>query len=58
MHHNCVKPHMGPDVDTLTDRAGIKIEGPDKWLTLIQNAARWLVERVRDKDMSDNLSDS
>ena len=36
--HNYVRPHMGMNNETPADRAGIKIEGKNKWLTLIQNA--------------------
>lgn len=44
MRHNCVKPHMGLEGDTPADRAGIVIKGPNKWLTVIQNAAMRLAE--------------
>lgn len=40
MYHNYLRPHMGLDGDTPADRAGIKIEGDNKWLTLIQNASK------------------
>lgn len=33
-------PHMGLDGKTPADLAGIKIEGENKWLTLIQNASK------------------
>ena len=36
--HNYVRPHMGLNGQTPAERCGIKIEGNDKWLTLIQNA--------------------
>jgi putative transposase len=38
--HNYVSPHMGLDDQTPAERWGIKTEGNDKWLTLIQNAER------------------
>lgn len=38
--HNYVRSHMGIDNETPADRAGIKINGNNKWLTLIQNASR------------------
>ena len=38
LYHNYVRPHMSLDGDTPADRAGIKIEGQNKWITLIQNA--------------------
>src|SRR5208282_3575274 len=39
-YHNYVRPHMGLDGRTPADLAGIKVEGENKWLTLIQNAKR------------------
>ena len=38
--HNFVRPHEGLNGNTPADRAGIRVEGSDKWLTLIQNASR------------------
>jgi transposase-like protein len=38
IYHNFVRPHEGLNGQTPADRAGIKVEGRDKWLTLIQNA--------------------
>ncbi len=38
--HNYVRPHMALNGDTPSERAGIKIEGKNKWLTIIQNASR------------------
>ena len=40
IYHNYVRPHMGLNDDTPADRAGIKINGKNKWLTLIQNASK------------------
>ncbi len=40
IYHNFVRPHEGLNGETPADRAGIKVEGSDKWLTLIQNASR------------------
>jgi hypothetical protein len=40
IYHNNVRPHMGLDNKTPAEVAGIKVEGNDKWLTLIQNASR------------------
>ena len=37
--HNYVRPHMSLDGRTPSEAAGITVEGTDKWLTLIQNAA-------------------
>lgn len=38
IYHNYVRPHMALDGKTPSDVAGIKIEGNNKWITLIQNA--------------------
>ncbi len=38
IYHNFVKPHMALDGKTPAEVAGIKVEGENKWLTLIQNA--------------------
>ena len=39
IYHNFIKPHGGLDGDTPADRAGITVEGGDKWKTIIENAA-------------------
>ncbi|MBI3841728.1 MAG: IS1/IS6 family transposase [Thaumarchaeota archaeon] len=38
MYHNYLRPHQGLDGKTPSEVAGIKIEGDNKWITLIQNA--------------------
>jgi len=38
--HNYVRPHEGLGGRTPSEAAGIKVEGENKWLTLIQNASR------------------
>ena len=38
-HYNLIKPHGGPGGKTPAEAACMEIRGPDKWLTLIQNAA-------------------
>jgi putative transposase len=38
--HNYVRPHEALDGKTPTEVSGIKIEGENKWLTLIQNAIK------------------
>jgi hypothetical protein len=43
--HNYIRPHMGLDGKTPAEAAGIKVEGNDKWKTLIQNASRTLCKR-------------
>jgi transposase-like protein len=37
--HNYVRPHMALGGETPSSRAGVKVEGENKWITLIQNAA-------------------
>ncbi len=38
--HNYVRPHMALDGQTPAEKAGIKVGGNDKWVTIIQNAAK------------------
>lgn len=38
IYHNYIRPHMALNGDTPAKRAGIIIEGQNKWITLIQNA--------------------
>jgi putative transposase len=38
--HNYIRPHEGLDGKTPAEACGIKVEGENKWKTLIQNAAR------------------
>jgi transposase InsO family protein len=38
--HNYVRPHMALKGRTPAEVAGIKVEGDNKWITLIQNASR------------------
>ncbi len=40
VYHNFIKPHMGLNGKTPAEAAGIKVEGENKWLTLIQNATK------------------
>lgn len=40
IYHNYIRPHMSLDGKTPSEVCGIKIEGKNKWLTLIQNASR------------------
>ena len=40
LYHNYIREHMSLDGDTPADRAGIKITGNNKWITLIQNASK------------------
>jgi putative transposase len=38
--HNYIRPHEGLDGKTPAEACGIKIEGDNKWITLIQNASK------------------
>ena len=40
LYHNYVRPHMSLDGQTPSEKAGIKVEGNNKWITLIQNASK------------------
>ena len=40
IYHNFVKPHMALEGKTPAEAAGIKVEGENKWITLIQNACK------------------
>jgi transposase-like protein len=40
IYHNFIRPHEGLNGDTPADRAGIRVRGENKWVTLIQNATR------------------
>ncbi|MGI0016900.1 MAG: integrase core domain-containing protein [Nitrososphaera sp.] len=37
---NYIKPHQGLEAKTPMEVSGVKIEGQNKWITLIQNASR------------------
>ena len=39
LFHNYIRPHMGLEGKTPADACGITVEGENKWLTIIQNAA-------------------
>jgi hypothetical protein len=43
IYHNFMRPHEGLGGATPAEKAGIKVDGQNKWITLIQNAAK--VER-------------
>jgi len=38
--HNYIRGHEGLDGKTPAEACGIKVEGKNKWLTLIQNASK------------------
>ncbi len=40
LYHNFIRPHEALDGQTPADRVGIKVEGDNKWLTIIQNASK------------------
>lgn len=40
IYHNYIRPHMTLDGKIPSEMAGIKIEGNNKWVTLIQNASK------------------
>jgi hypothetical protein len=40
IYHNSMRPHEGLNGKTPTEKCGIKIEGHDKWQTLIQNRSK------------------
>jgi hypothetical protein len=50
LFHNYVRPHMALKGKTPAEAAGIKVEGQDKWLTIIQNA------RLAQQTKSNSLS--
>lgn len=40
LYHNYIRPHEALNGRTPSEACGIKVEGENKWLTLIQNASR------------------
>ncbi len=40
IYHNYIRPHEGLNGATPADKAGIKVEGVNKWKTIIQNASK------------------
>jgi transposase-like protein len=40
LFHNYVRPHEGLEGRTPSEACGIKVEGQNKWITLIQNASK------------------
>jgi len=40
MYPNYLRPHMGLNGMTPAEACGVKIEGDNKWMTLIQNASQ------------------
>ena len=40
LFHNYIRPHMDLKGKTPAEVAGIRVDGLDKWLTIIQNASK------------------
>lgn len=40
LFHNFIRPHEALDGKTPADVCGLKVEGQNKWITLIQNASK------------------
>jgi hypothetical protein len=40
LFHNYIRPHEGLNGKTPAEATGIRIEGENKWMTIIQNASR------------------
>jgi putative transposase len=40
IYHNYMRPHEALDGETPAERCGIKVEGQNKWITIIQNASK------------------
>jgi len=49
IYHNYVRPHEALQGRTPAEASGIKVEGENKWLTLIQSASRKHPERTNQK---------
>jgi len=49
LFHNYIRPHMALNGQTPAERAGIKVEGQNKWLTIIQNASQQTNSDTRTK---------
>jgi putative transposase len=40
LFHNFIRPHEALEGKTPADVCGLKVEGQNKWMTLIQNASK------------------
>jgi len=40
LYHNFIRPHMALDGKTPAEMCGLKVEGENKWKTLIENASK------------------
>lgn len=60
LFHNYIRPHKALDYKTPAEVAGIAVRGKNKWITIIQNAARRELEpqcnRSRNKTSLSKLS--
>ena len=50
IHHNFIRSHMRIDGDTPSKRAGITVNGLNKWITIIQNAQVSKVDKRKLQD--------
>jgi hypothetical protein len=42
IYHNYIKTHQGLDGKTPAEASGIRIEGENKWMTIIKNANKFI----------------
>jgi transposase-like protein len=53
IYHNFVKPHMALEGKTPADKAGITVQGDNKWITIIQNATQFRSSETKYKLKTD-----
>ena len=59
LYHNYIRPHEALKGKTPSEAAGVKVEGDNKWLTLIQNAsADSIVLKADRHNLSKHSSDA
>ena len=46
LFHNYIRPHMALEGKTPSEMSGIKIEGENKWKTIIQNASKETIAKL------------
>lgn len=46
IYRNYVRPHEALQGKTLSELAGIKVDGKNKWMTIIQNASKRYYDRM------------
>ena len=46
LFHNYIRPHQALNGKTPAEAAGIRVEGENKWITLIQNASLKDTKRI------------